>query len=1228
MKINRIYVLLIMVFLWQSATAQNWLELREQGANYYQIRDAFNRQYAGKIKAFKRELAKEANGAHKKGDKFERQMEGMLQFMRWSHWVEPRVQESNGDLSILTKGVEQAMVEQKRRTALQNRTGATWSLVGPLSTPSSGGNGRINAVRALPGSTTTLFACSPAGGLWKTTNGGTSWTAITDAIAALGATDVGFDPTNPNIMYLVTGDGEAADVYSTGVYKSMDGGATWAATGALWTGTGNFSTTRTTLSKIAINPTDGSILVSGSAGIYRSTNGGTSWTRTSALSVRDIEFKPSTPSTVYAGGYSANVFLRSTDGGVTWATAGTGLPTTGTQRVAIAVTALDANYVYALVANNTDYGFKGLYLSTDGGTTFTLKSSTPNILGWNAAGNDSGGQGWYDLSIVVDPSVKTTIYTGGVNIWKSTTSGTSWSCIGHWSGTGAPYEHADVHDLSFIGTSLFAGNDGGVFSLASGATTWADKSSNLSIAQLYGIGLSTSNQNTIIAGHQDNGTTLTTNVSTWSQVNGGDGMLCFIDRTNNNNKFSSIYNGALYRSTSTTTTSFSSIYTVSGGGWVTPWLQDPVTATTLYAGGTNVVRSTNLGTTWTTISSFSGVGTLVELDVATTNNQYIAAASATKVMKTTNGGTSWTDITTGLPSGVSILTVRFDVNDANKIYIGLASYTGQSVYMSANGGTSWTNISTGLPSLPVNCFASQNNGDVYCGTDLGAYLLTSGATTWTIFTNGMPGVPVKDLEIHYPTNLLRAATYGRGIWSSPLNSATPTTVDAGIAGIISPSGTITTANVTPSVTLRNFGTTALTSVTIFYKVDNGTESSTAWTGSLAPSATATVSLPSVTGYTAAAHTFTARTASPNGTTDVNTTNDATTSNFTYTPAASTTDAGISAIATPNGTVSTASVTPSVTLKNLGTVTLVSATIYYKIDNGTESSQAWTGSLASNGTTTVTLGSVTGYTAAAHTFTARTAVPNGTTDVNTANDALTSNFTYTIPPACSNSNEPTNNASTGATVIAVNSTTNAQIGSNGDVDYYKFTTTTAAPKIQVTLTNLPADYDVYLYKSNASGNISTQIGSSVNGSTTSETIKYNTATTGATYYIKVSGYNGAFSTTVCYALGIQTSGTNFAQEPTFAANGKMIEEATDPVSSLAVFPNPAKEVIKLQFFSATGGSYEMSLVDATGKRILNQQKKFDKGMNSAEILTDDLVKGLHLLTLKNEEETLTQKVIIR
>ena len=222
----------------------------------------------------------------------------------------------------------------------------------------------------------------------------------------------------------------------------------------------------------------------------------------------------------------------------------------------------------------------------------------------------------------------------------------------------------------------------------------------------------------------------------------------------------------------------------------------------------------------------------------------------------------------------------------------------------------------------------------------------------------------------------------------------PLTNDAGISAIAAPSGTVATASVTPSVTLKNFGTATLTSATIFSKIDNGTEVSKAWTGSLAPNASISVPLNSVS-YSVGSHTFTARTSVPNGVTDATSANDTTKVNFTYT-APLTNDAGISAIAIPNGTVTTASVTPSVTLKNFGTAPLTSATIYYKVDNGTEANKAWTGSLAPNATVSVTLNSITGYSIGGHTFKARTAVPNGAIDATLANDSAIVIFTYTIP----------------------------------------------------------------------------------------------------------------------------------------------------------------------------------------------------------------------------------------
>jgi hypothetical protein len=1183
-KTVKISILFLTTFLFstQLATAQSWLELREKGANYYDIKAAFERQYRGKIKEMNKELRREVAKGH--ADAKSEAMEGMIQFMRWSSRVEPRIRESNGDLGVIAEGNARAIAAKSRE--ISTRAGATWTLIGPKSTATNGGNGRVNAVRAHPTTPTTLFACTPAGGLWKSINSGTSWAPISDAIALLGATDVAFDPIDPNIMYLATGDGEAGDAYSTGIYKSTDGGTTWAATGLTF-----IAGQRKLFSKIIVNPTTGAIVVGGSGGIYRSINGGTSWTQTSTLGVRDLEAKPTNPSILYAGGYGSTIFLRSTDGGATWAAAGTGLPTTGVQRVAVAVTALDTNYVYAFLSNNTDYGFKGLYLSTDGGATFTSKSSTPNVLGWNAAGNDAGGQGWYDLSIAVDPSVKTTIYIGGVNVWKSTTSGSTWACVAHWSGSGAPYVHADNHDLSFVGSTLYVGNDGGVFCSANGGSTWSDRSSNLSNSQLYGMGQSTTNANTLLSGHQDNGTNLTTNGTTWSQNLGGDGMLCFIDRTNDNNMFGSIYNGALYRSTNTGA-SFSNIKNVTGGGWVTPWLQDPVTPATIYAGGANVEKSTNSGTAWTTISAFSGVGTLVSLDVAPSNAQCILAASATKLMKTINGGTAWTDITAGLPASTSILMVRFDPANAAKIYVALASYNGNSAYCSTDGGATWVNISSGLPLLPANCFATQSNGDTYCGTDMGVYLRAAGATTWTAFSTGMPGVPVNELRIFTPTGRLRAATYGRGIWESPLNSFN----NAPTVAITSPANNAT-FNVGSSITIN---ATAADS--------DGTVTSVAFYNGATLLGTSTVAPYTYTWATPATSSYalTAVATDNSGAT--------TTSAIVNVSVAIQLDAGISAISTPNGAVGTASAVPSVTLKNFGTTTLTATPISYKLDNNSFATFNWTGSLAAGATAAVTLPSVTGYAVGAHTFTAQTGTVNGGTDGNTANNAFTSSFTYTIN-TCTNDNETANNAAT------------TQIGSNGDVDYYKFTTTATAPKVKITLSNLPADYDLDFYSATTAGAISTKIATGAASGTTAEVITYNTQTTAKTYYLRVYGYGGAFSTATCYNLLVQTSSVNFARDGVLPTTNSKPTNDVALLEQLTLFPNPAKDEVNVRFVATQSGAYDVSLYDATGKTILTQKAQFSEGENTASLDVMSLPRGLYVLKVSNGEELFSQKVII-
>jgi photosystem II stability/assembly factor-like uncharacterized protein/uncharacterized protein GlcG (DUF336 family) len=1181
----------------QITFGQNWLDLKEQGANYYQIKDAFEQEYTpARMKEISKELRKEMQKPGRETDKFEKEMEGVIHFKRWSHWIEPRVRESGGRFEMVASGIERAIADQKR--AVNNRTGASWSHIGPKSTAVNGGNGRVNAIRVDPTNTNNVFACSPAGGLWKSTTGGSSWTALSDGIAVLGATDVAFDPTNVNTMYLLTGDGEAGDAVSTGVYKSTNGGATWSPTGLTFT-----MSTRRLLSKILINPSSGAIIVGGSAGIYRSLDGGATWTQTSTKSVRDLEFQPGNPSVVFAGGYAANGLCRSADGGVTWTNVAS-IPTSGIIRTAVAVTALDPNYVYCLVGNSTDYGYKGVYLSTNGGLTFTLQSSTPNILGWNAAGNDAGGQAWYDLAIAVDPSVKTTIYTGGVNIWKSTNSGAAFTCVAQWAGSGAPYVHADIHDLMFAGSTLWAANDGGVFCSVNGGSTWSDKSSNLPIAQMYGFGQSTTNASRLIGGQQDNGTNLTTNGGTsFTQVLGGDGMLCFIDRTNDNNVFASIYYGDLYRSTNGGT-AFSYIYTVPGGDWVTPWMQDPSVATTIYAGGTNVYKSTDNGTSWASISASLAIGTILQMDVAPSNNQCIIASSSTRVMKSANGGTSWTEISAGLPTGIAIQSVRFSLTNPNKIYVCYASYAGASIYCSTNGGTTWTSLSTGLPSIPVNCMAFQSNGDMYCGTDLGVYLRTASATTWTAFTTGMPGVAVTDLDIFTPTSKLRASTYGRGIWESPLNSVnappsvslTSPTNNATFAAPATVSITATAADNDGTVTKVEFfnGATLLgTSTTTPY----GFTWSNVASGSYTLTAKATDNSGNVTTSTAVAINVTIQN-----------------------------DAGISAIIAPAGSINVAAVTPSVTLKNFGTNAITSAQILSKVDANANTIYNWTGTLAAGATVNVSLPAITSYSSATHSFTATIGTVNGLTDANAANNSATSSFTYS---SCSNDNETANNSATTAPTLALNTAKNSQIGSSTDLDYYKFTTTTASPKLKITLSNLPADYDLRLYKALISGAIGSQIAVSQLGGLTTESIIYNTPTAGATYYVRINGYNNAFSTAGCYNLLAQTSNLTFTNP---ANRSILIDKADLPADAieaeeLSVYPNPAHDIVNIKFIAEEKMEYKLTVINAVGKTVSLMSLFYEQGENFTTIPTDEFSQGIYFIKLSNGKASYTQKLII-
>ncbi len=212
------------------------------------------------------------------------------------------------------------------------------------------------------------------------------------------------------------------------------------------------------------------------------------------------------------------------------------------------------------------------------------------------------------------------------------------------------------------------------------------------------------------------------------------------------------------------------------GAWVTPYVMDPVTNTTLYAGYVNVWKTTNSGTSWTKLSTFDNIKTIVDLQVAPSNSNYIYVTKIGNVYRSSDGGATWTDITAGLPAA-AYQQIAVASNNPQKIWLTLSGYfDGQKVYASTDGGATWANYSGTLPNLPFNAIVYHNNGGndaLYAGADVGVYYRDNTMADWELYQTGLPntGLPnvvIKELEVHQNSGKLRAATFGRGLWQTDL----------------------------------------------------------------------------------------------------------------------------------------------------------------------------------------------------------------------------------------------------------------------------------------------------------------------------------------------------------------------------------------------------------------------------------------------------------------------------
>ncbi len=755
-------LLLIVLFGSVSLFSQNWLinVNQDKEFSFKEVEKSFNDYWNGK---------EPYKGS---GFKQYKRMEWLIKPRFWKTDAIPNLAEAYKeyfDYSRDKKNIDKMLAQPK------------WHSLGPINKPTpnnsrlKAGVGRISCIAFASNSPKVIYAGSATGGIWKSTDRGANWANLPlSALMSIGISDIAVAQSDNNIVYAGTGDADAAGFlganfsFSVGILKSTDAGDSWIPTNLAFQ-----VPEKALVNRILIAPQNANLVYAATnKGIFKTTDGGTNWGRITTTFCRDMKFKPNDSKTIYCvmryahnklsiEKYNANSnsFLKL-------------LEQTGVSRIVLATNKKKPNTMYALMASAYPYyNFHSVWRTTDGTNWVKRadKSNSRNYLHFLANGLGVEGQGLYDLSFAINPDNENEVYLGAVNIFKSTDGGVKFSPIAEWTGRySLPWVHADIHQLIFDkDKNLYACTDGGLNRSSDFGTSWTDLSNGLNITQFYSISSSRQNNKIVSGGAQDNGSHIY-NGSTWKNIYGGDGMKTIIDYTNPQIVYVSLYYGRVLRSTDGGNY-FKEIIgtqnTQERGSWVTPYVLHPTNPNIIYVGLENVWKSTDKGENWTRISNFQRTNpptTIRTLTISEKNPNTLYLSFANKIYKTTMGGGFWKSVATMSQYVTSIVV---DPKSANRYWVTLSGYSAGSKVMFYNG-QKFENISDGLPNLPVNCLVAQGNSQnrLYCGTDAGVFTRDNANRKWITFNNGLPNVIINALEIHRGSGMLRAGTYGRGLW--------------------------------------------------------------------------------------------------------------------------------------------------------------------------------------------------------------------------------------------------------------------------------------------------------------------------------------------------------------------------------------------------------------------------------------------------------------------------------
>ena len=658
----------------------------------------------------------------------------------------------------------------------QSQNLGSWNVVGPVNFPVNisgqiNGIGRVTQVKFDPINPNIFYCTSASGGLWKSTNSGTTWTVLgTDALTSTSCASICIDHTQNNILYLGTGD---PNYYgnSVGLLKSVDGGLTWSPSNA---GIG----TRMALEILMLPSNNSGLLIATSNGIYKSLDAGVTWLeKKHGGEFTDMIFKPnSNGQTVYA--CTMDSFFVSTNAGDTWSNIPYTPPTpggnAGGMRLGVSANNDAIVYLAGIFYPSNGDNYCAVYKSSNSGNSFTgvYINNNQNLTGYDAA---SGGQGNYNFDMTVDPADENKVFIASHCVWRSDDGGISWNKLTNWWDNC----HTDMHHIVHVSNNnskILNANDGGIFSSTDDGATWNPMSDGLEATEIYKAAQSPIRKDMISIGTQDNGELFFQQATSWQTNRGGDwGSRMIFDYENPTTVY--YYENNNRRDVTSSDVSLQGPF---NPGNATEYAFNPLDSNLCFIGDTGIYRTNNLQLNppnWLQI----GLNNLHILALESSQldkNLLFAIGNDNKLYVSHNASSNTPSFTNyNLPEPVNIKAVLVSLKSNNNI---LFAAIDQHVYRSPDQGITWSDVTGTLPLMNVIGMVQDVNAtdeSIYIANAKSVWHSNNSLPDWINYSNGLPLVAnISDFMIFNNNtfaSVLRVSFYGRGVWESGLyNSAT------------------------------------------------------------------------------------------------------------------------------------------------------------------------------------------------------------------------------------------------------------------------------------------------------------------------------------------------------------------------------------------------------------------------------------------------------------------------